>query len=126
MRSLEKLIKEIHSKIPNMKEVKMSKKTKLIKNTKITSIARENTREFLNQNAHTQEIVVDFIKLDSTPRTMIMKLGVEHNLKGGENKVERLDRSYMTVFDTQKKKYRTLNLSTLTHITINGETLTVV
>ena len=109
-----------------MKEVKMSKKTKLIKNTKITSIARENTREFLNQNAHTQEIVVDFIKLDSTPRTMIMKLGVEHNLKGGENKVERLDRSYMTVFDTQKKKYRTLNLSTLTHITINGETLTVV
>jgi hypothetical protein len=96
-----------------------------LKNTEVTTIARENTRGFLDINAKDKEVVVVFKKKNSRLRTMVIRTGVP-GTKGGENKVERLDRSYMTVFDTQKQEHRTVNLATLTEITIDGNTLEVV
>ena len=96
-----------------------------MKNQEITQIARENTRSFLKENAVDKEAVVVFKKKDSEERTMIVKLGVPGS-RGGENKVERLDRAYLTVWDTQKEDHRTVNLGTLKSITIDGKTLEVI
>ena len=82
-------------------------------------IARENTRKFIKKTAKKGIISGVFIKKDGSERTMTFRLGVKKNLKGGENKVERLDRPYLTVFDMQKDGYRTVNLRTLKSITVN-------
>jgi hypothetical protein len=89
-------------------------------------IARENTRKFIKKAAKKEIVSGVFIKKDGSERTMTFRLGVRKNLQGGENKVERLDRPYMTVFDMQKDGYRTVNLRTLKSITVNGVTYEVV
>jgi hypothetical protein len=89
-------------------------------------IARENTRKFIKKAAKKEIVSGVFIKKDGSERTMTFRLGVKKNLQGGENKVERLDRPYMTVFDMQKDDYRTVNLRTLKRITVNGVTYEVV
>ena len=65
---------------------------------------------------------VTFIKQDQTERTMHAELGIEYNLKGGVNRVERADRPYMTVFDHDAQGYRNINLDTCTSLTVNGKT----
>jgi hypothetical protein len=92
----------------------------------MAKIARENTRRFIKKAAKKGVVSGVFIKKDGSERTMTFRLGVKKNLQGGENKVERLDRPYMTVFDMQKDDYRTVNLRTLKRITVNGVTYEVV
>jgi hypothetical protein len=92
----------------------------------MTKIARENTRRFIKKAAKKNIVSAVFIKKDGSERTITFRLGVKKNLKGGDNKVERLDRPYITVFDMQKDGYRTLNLRTVKQITVGGITYDVV
>ena len=66
------------------------------------------------------KFTVKFIKKDGTKRTMTVRRGVAINLKGGVNKVEAPDRPYVTVYDTEKKGYRTINTDTVYEIKIKG------
>jgi hypothetical protein len=89
-------------------------------------IARENTKKFIKKYGKRGIVGAVFIKKDGATRTMSFRVDVKKNLKGGENKVERLDRPYLTVFDMQKNEYRTINLRTLKNITVDGVTYEVV
>lgn len=88
-------------------------------------IARENVKGKIQAQGNKLFAAV-FTKKDGTERKMVARLGVKKALRGGTNNVVREDRSYMTVFDMQKKEYRTLNLRTLKEIKISGETYEVV
>lgn len=62
---------------------------------------------------------IDYIKKDGTPRSLTGRLDVVP-LKGGKNKVEALDRSYLTAFDVLKREYRTVDVDTASRIRVNG------
>lgn len=68
---------------------------------------------------------IDYIKQDGTARSLTGRLDVAP-LKGGKNKVEALDRSYLTVFDVEARGYRTVNLDTTIRIRVNGKVYDVV
>ena len=61
-------------------------------------------------------VSVDFVKADGAKRTLTGRRKVTAFLKGGENKVETVDRPYLTMFDIQLQEYRTVNLATVTGI----------
>ena len=82
-------------------------------------IARENVREKITGQKNKLMSCV-FVKKDGTDRKMTFRLGVKQFLKGGQNKVEAEDRSYVTVYDMKAKGYKTLNLRTLKEIKIQG------
>lgn len=69
---------------------------------------------------------VVFTKKDGTERKMNCRLGVKSELKGGKNKVEAIDRPYLTVFDMHEHAYRTVNLSTVKTLSANGKKYDVV
>jgi hypothetical protein len=68
---------------------------------------------------------IDYIKKDGTPRSLTGRLDVAP-LKGGKNKVEAIDRSYLTVFDVVKKSYRTVDVDTASRIRVNGKVFDIV
>lgn len=82
-------------------------------------IARENVKVKI-QGQKNKLMSGVFVKKDSTERKMTFRLGVKKDLRGGSNKVEAEDRSYLTVYDMKAKGYRTLNLRTLKEIKISG------
>ena len=61
-------------------------------------------------------VSIDYVKLDGKLRTLTGRRKVTAFLKGGENKVESVERPYLTMFDIQLQEYRTVNLSTVTSI----------
>ena len=68
------------------------------------------------------EIVkVEITKADGTLRKMTCKTGVTEFLKGGTNKVEAPDRPYVTVYDTDKEGYRTINADTVSSLWIGSK-----
>lgn len=69
---------------------------------------------------------VKFIKKDGTLRDMVCRLGVTKHLKGGVKGYDAADFKLVTVFDMQKKGYRSISLDTLNTVTINGDTWGVV
>jgi hypothetical protein len=69
---------------------------------------------------------IDYIKKDHSFRSLTGRLDVTAPLKGGENKVEALDRPYLTVYDAQAKGYRTVNLDTARRLRVNGKVYDVV
>jgi hypothetical protein len=64
-----------------------------------------------------------FIKKDGSLRTMNCRLGVKKHLKGGEKKYNTEIYNYLTVYDMQKKGYRTININTLKELKIGTVTL---
>jgi len=86
----------------------------------MAKIARENIKGFIEKHAKRRIIGGVFMKKNSSERKMAFRLEVKKYLAGGENNVERLDRSYLTVFDMNKKQYRTINTRTLKEVVING------
>jgi hypothetical protein len=68
---------------------------------------------------------IDYIKKDGTPRSLTGRLDVAP-LKGGKNKVEANDRSYMTVFDVLKREYRTVDVDTASRIRVDGKVYDIV
>lgn len=72
------------------------------------------------EEANNRPYQVTFVKKDHTVRKMNAQQGIEHDLKGGKNNVIRTDNAYITTFDTDKNAYRTINLSTVLALTVNG------
>ncbi len=71
-------------------------------------------------------ISIDFEKLNGMARTLTGRRGVTAYLKGGENKVVRDSRSYITLFDMQVKEYRAVNLATVTELRCAGKIYRVI
>ncbi len=69
---------------------------------------------------------VTFKKKDGTLRKMIARQNVEHNLKGGTNKVTKPSNDYLATFDVDAFAYRTINLATVTELKVNGQHYKVV
>lgn len=69
---------------------------------------------------------VDFIKKNGQFRRLTGRLDVVAPLKGGENKVEVLDRPYITVFEIQTKGYRNVNLDTIKRVRANNSVYDVI
>jgi hypothetical protein len=69
---------------------------------------------------------IDYVKLDNTPRSLTGRFDVTAPLKGGKNKVEALDRPYITVYDIHAKGFRTVNLDTTKRVRVNGKVYDVV
>ena len=61
---------------------------------------------------------VTFTKKDGSTRVLNGRLGVTKHLKGGKKTVTQ--ENYLTVFDTQKKAYRTVNVDTVQSVKVNG------
>lgn len=62
---------------------------------------------------------VTFIKKDGTPRTYKARVDVSKYTKGGDNPVEHKP-NLVTIFEMDKKQYRTLNLESVTDIKLQG------
>jgi len=67
---------------------------------------------------------VKFVKKDGTLRKMQCRLGVKKHLKGGELKHDPKELNHLTVFDVQKKAYRTINLNTIKELSFKGNVYT--
>ena len=64
-----------------------------------------------------------FRKKDGSLRVMNCRLGVKKHLKGGQKSYNDDDFNYLTVFDLNKKAYRTININTLKQIKANGKVI---
>lgn len=84
----------------------------------VESIKRSKVETFLKANKGSM-FSIDYVKKDETTRTLTGRLDVVP-LKGGKNKVEAIDRSYLTAFDVEARGFRTVNLDTATRIRVNG------
>lgn len=65
---------------------------------------------------------VIFEKKDGTLRKMHCRMGVTKHLKGGTKKYDAASLNYLTVYDLQKKAYRTINVNTLKQLRFQGQT----
>lgn len=63
----------------------------------------------------------EFTKKDGTTRKMLARLGVKKHLKGGTKPFNDDDYNILTVYDLQKKGYRSINLNTLQKLKIRGK-----
>jgi hypothetical protein len=59
-----------------------------------------------------------FVKRDNTVRTIVGRLGVTSHLKGGKKTVP--EDKYITIFDTQKGAYRSINRDTILSVRSAG------
>ncbi|NQY24915.1 MAG: DUF2693 domain-containing protein [Campylobacteraceae bacterium] len=66
-----------------------------------------------------------FIKKDGSLRTMIARLGVQKNLKGGKSGAS-YKNSLVTVYDMLNKGYRMINLETIISLKTNGTNYQIV
>lgn len=73
-------------------------------------IVKTKLEAVLKSQPHEYQVI--FKKKDQTVRRMLCLNDVPSQ-KGGENKVERTSNNYMTVFDTEKKAFRTVNLASV-------------
>lgn len=86
-----------------------------INRVRIESVLKQQERQY----------EVTFTKKDGSKRKMFCLNNVPSN--GGRNTVVHDDNAYMTVFDTEKKEFRTINLATVTRIkTSEGRTWKVI
>lgn len=63
-----------------------------------------------------------FTKKDGSVRKMNCRLQVKKHLKGGTKKYDAASLNYLTVYDLQKKAYRTINVNTLKQLKFQGQT----
>lgn len=89
------------------------------------NLNRMNLKTFI-QGLKGRIVSIDFTKLDGTKRTLVGRLGVKSQSKGGANMVEQMDRPYLTMFDMQAKGYRTVSLDTVSDLRCKGYTYKVI
>lgn len=94
----------------------------ITKTSKLNRVYLQNL--ILSQNG--KFVSVRFEKLNGDTRTLVGRLGVKKFLKGGQNKVEAMDRPYLTIFDIKLMKYRTINLATITEIRAQNHVYSIV
>ncbi len=91
----------------------------------VYQLHRVNLRSMIESQGK-RMLSVDYEKLNGMARTLTGRRGVTAYLKGGENKVVRDSRSYITLFDMQLKEYRTVNLATVTELRCSGKIFRVI
>lgn len=65
---------------------------------------------------------VTFVKRsDNTVRTLNARFGVTSALKGGKAAYKASDKGLMTVYDQNSQSYKSINLSGLRELTVDGE-----
>lgn len=69
-------------------------------------------------------VTVDFIKKDGSLRTLTGRLGVTKHLRGGVSTLN--PEQYITIYDTQKAAYRSINRDTIKSIRASGVVASVV
>ena len=79
-----------------------------------------NTKE-IKELAKGTIFSAQFTKKDGTTRKMLARLGVKKHLKGGTKPFNDEDYNLLTVYDLQKKAYRSINISTLKKLKIRGK-----
>ena len=62
----------------------------------------------------------EFVKKDKTIRRMTARLGVTKYLTGGELGYDAASKGLLTVFDMDIRQYRTINLNTISMLSIDG------
>jgi hypothetical protein len=99
--------------------VSQKPKRETAKQKEVKQLNRVNLRTFIvRQNG--KFVSVAYRKIGGEKRTLIGRLGVTFCLKGGENKVERDERPYLTMFDVKLAQYRTVSLDTVSEIRAQG------
>ena len=68
---------------------------------------------------------VTLTKQDGSLRTMNARVGVTSHIKGTGAARAGTNDKYLTVFDAQKRAYRTVNLETVKNAKIDGVTFTI-
>jgi hypothetical protein len=63
-------------------------------------------------------VSVSFVKKDGSIRNLVGRLGVTSHLKGGKKTVP--EDKYITIFDTQKGAYRSINRDTILSVRSAG------
>lgn len=63
---------------------------------------------------------VEFIKKDGSNRTMNCRVGVRKGVKGIGLKYNPIDKGLLTVYDMNKRDFRTINAKTIKSLTIEG------
>lgn len=91
----------------------------------VKQLNRVNLRTFIVRQDG-KFVSVDYLKIGGEKRTLVGRLGVKAFLKGGENKVEKDDRPYLTVFDIKLGQYRTVSLDTVTALRAQGCDYTII
>jgi hypothetical protein len=69
-------------------------------------------------------VTVDFVKKDMTIRTLNGRIGVKKYIKGGAATTNTA--SYITIYDTVQKGYRSVNKETIMSIRFKGVEMKVV
>lgn len=77
-----------------------------------------NKEQFVNE-VKGKFFRIGFIKKDGTLREMTARLGVKKYLKGGDKR--ELSDNYLTVYDMEKRSYRTVNFKELVYLKYNGK-----
>lgn len=95
----------------------MTKVTRMVKSTEVTSVTPKEVLDKVGGKFFT----VTFIKQDKTLRKMVCRKGVHKFTKGGVSTTAHKE-NLVTVYDTQAKGYRSVNLDTVKSITAGGLT----
>jgi hypothetical protein len=93
----------------------------------MNSIRRKDISTFLKNIAKDKIFHVEFIKkTDGSIRNMNCRLGVTKFVKGvRSNEVSDKENGLLTVWDTQKKDYRRINIEGVLYLKVNGKYWTV-
>ena len=84
-------------------------------------INRESLLELIQQNRNPNTIFhVAFLKKNGELRRMKCMLGVKKYLKGGDLTYNPSERGYLIVLDVDKQAYRTINLETISNVSMKG------
>ena len=68
---------------------------------------------------------ITFVKKNGTEREMNCRLHVSKGVKNKGMSWSPSERGYMTVYDTQKRGHRLVNINTVKSLKVNGDTYTV-
>ena len=96
----------------------MKAKEKVYKN-RVPVIDKAKVLDEINENKG-KFFSCEFTKKDGSIRKMHGRTGVKKCLKGGVNKVQKKSNSLLTVWDRREEDYRTLNISSMSKLTIRG------
>lgn len=97
----------------NVRKVRM----KQLDRTKVESLLKENGGKFFS---------CEFTKQDGSLRKIHGRTGVKKYLRGGKNKVAKSSNSLVTMWEKKVTDYRTMNLKTLSKLTLRGNTYKIV
>ena len=86
-------------------------KVKVLDRTKVQEVIKENKGKFFS---------AVFTKSDNTERMIHGRTGVKKYLRGGVNKVQKLSNALLTLWDRKAEDYRSLNIKTMSTLTLRG------